>query len=228
VGVWAGNADNSPMQQVSGLTGAAPIWHDLMERALKGRPVREFEEPEGLVAVEICALSGKLPNLHCPHRREELFIAGTEPEDMCSLHQALKAEMASNSRVYAVLPPELADWGREAKWPTLPGEVSFRTATGGSPAAPLVVTNPDANAVFRVDSTRPAGSQRIALAARAGGETRFERVVLRVDGEPVAELTASPYRALWALERGEHRITAVGYGDKETVAESEAVRITVE
>lgn len=228
VGVWAGNADNSPMQQVSGLTGAAPIWHDLMERALKGRPVREFEEPEGLVAVEICALSGKLPNLHCPHRREELFVAGTEPEDMCSLHQALKAEMASNSRVYAVLPPELADWGREAKWPTLPGEVSFRTATGGSPAAPLVVTNPDANAVFRVDSTRPAGSQRIALAARAGGETRFERVVLRVDGEPVAELTASPYRALWALERGEHRITAVGYGDKETVTESEAVRITVE
>lgn len=32
VGVWAGNADNSPFgQQVVGITGAAPIWHSVME-----------------------------------------------------------------------------------------------------------------------------------------------------------------------------------------------------
>jgi penicillin-binding protein 1C len=32
-GVWAGNSDGSPMKQTSGLTGAAPIWHDFMEAA---------------------------------------------------------------------------------------------------------------------------------------------------------------------------------------------------
>lgn len=33
VGVWAGNADNSPMDNhVVGITGAAPIWHDVIER----------------------------------------------------------------------------------------------------------------------------------------------------------------------------------------------------
>ena len=30
VGVWVGNADNSPMVDVSGVDGAGPIWHDLM------------------------------------------------------------------------------------------------------------------------------------------------------------------------------------------------------
>jgi membrane peptidoglycan carboxypeptidase len=32
-GVWVGNADRSPMLNVNGITGAAPIWHDFMESA---------------------------------------------------------------------------------------------------------------------------------------------------------------------------------------------------
>ncbi|GHO88938.1 transglycosylase domain-containing protein [Dictyobacter formicarum] len=34
VAVWVGNADNSPMYQVIGITGAAPIWHNVIERAV--------------------------------------------------------------------------------------------------------------------------------------------------------------------------------------------------
>lgn len=33
-GVWAGNSDGRPMQNTTGLTGAAPIWHDFMEAVL--------------------------------------------------------------------------------------------------------------------------------------------------------------------------------------------------
>jgi membrane carboxypeptidase/penicillin-binding protein PbpC len=109
VGVWAGNADNEPMRHVTGVMGAAPIWHDVMETILRGRPVREFPEPPGMVRVEVCADSGLLPwkgdqgqgqesavasqsshlltspssNLPtmqaCPRTISELFIAGTEP-----------------------------------------------------------------------------------------------------------------------------------------------------
>jgi 1A family penicillin-binding protein len=61
VGVWAGNADNEPMQHVSGVMGAAPIWHDVMEMLHKGRPVHEFVEPPGMVRMEVCADSGLLP-----------------------------------------------------------------------------------------------------------------------------------------------------------------------
>ncbi len=33
-GVWAGNSDGHPMRNTSGVTGAAPIWHDFMEMVL--------------------------------------------------------------------------------------------------------------------------------------------------------------------------------------------------
>jgi membrane peptidoglycan carboxypeptidase len=48
MGVWAGNDDNSPMYQVTGVQGAAPIWHDSMLVAEKGHPIRNFTNPGGL------------------------------------------------------------------------------------------------------------------------------------------------------------------------------------
>ena len=33
-GAWAGNSDGHPMQRVSGIAGAAPIWHEFMEAVL--------------------------------------------------------------------------------------------------------------------------------------------------------------------------------------------------
>jgi membrane peptidoglycan carboxypeptidase len=49
VGVWAGNNDNSPMVNISGVDGAAPIWHDSMLLIEKGKPVRDFSNPGGVV-----------------------------------------------------------------------------------------------------------------------------------------------------------------------------------
>ena len=61
VGVWAGNADNTPMKGVSGISGAGPIWHDFMLAVLRDRPPLVFTRPDGLVRVEVCADSGLLP-----------------------------------------------------------------------------------------------------------------------------------------------------------------------
>ncbi|MBA2288481.1 MAG: transglycosylase domain-containing protein [Ktedonobacteraceae bacterium] len=49
VGVWAGNNDNSPMVNVTGVDGAAPIWHDSLLLAEQGRPISGFQNPGGLV-----------------------------------------------------------------------------------------------------------------------------------------------------------------------------------
>ena len=48
-GVWAGNDDNSAMNNVIGITGAGPIWHDAMMMALQGKPVEHFTNPGGVV-----------------------------------------------------------------------------------------------------------------------------------------------------------------------------------
>jgi membrane peptidoglycan carboxypeptidase len=49
VGVWAGNNDNSAMINITGVDGAAPIWHDSLLMAEQGRPVTDFVTSGGVV-----------------------------------------------------------------------------------------------------------------------------------------------------------------------------------
>ena len=51
VGVWVGNNDNSPMDQnlASGVTGAAPIWHEIMKNLLAGKKDLGFKKPTGII-----------------------------------------------------------------------------------------------------------------------------------------------------------------------------------
>jgi len=45
VGVWVGNSGHEAMRNVTGLTGAAPIWHEVMRGLLEGQPDHPFERP---------------------------------------------------------------------------------------------------------------------------------------------------------------------------------------
>jgi 1A family penicillin-binding protein len=53
VAVWVGNADHTPMQHVSGIVGAAPIFHGFMTEALNGQPDSWYGVPDGLIAVRM-------------------------------------------------------------------------------------------------------------------------------------------------------------------------------
>ena len=53
VAVWVGNADHSPMRNVSGIVGAAPIFHGFMTEALNGQADNWFAVPVGLHAVNM-------------------------------------------------------------------------------------------------------------------------------------------------------------------------------
>ncbi|MCB0100345.1 MAG: hypothetical protein KDE46_31665, partial [Caldilineaceae bacterium] len=68
-GVWVGNADNSPMVNISGVAGAGPIWNQFMNAAHAGEPVLSFTPPAGVRQVEVCADTGTLPSDACPERR---------------------------------------------------------------------------------------------------------------------------------------------------------------
>lgn len=71
IGVWVGNNDNAPMDQVAGSLGAAPIWRDLMEHFLADTPIETFNPPSNIVIVEVCRNSSA--------KTQEYFIRGTEP-----------------------------------------------------------------------------------------------------------------------------------------------------
>lgn len=54
--VWVGNNDHSPMANVDGITGAAPIWHAYMEAALADMPVLDFATPTGITLARVSRL----------------------------------------------------------------------------------------------------------------------------------------------------------------------------
>lgn len=87
VAVWVGNNDNSPMSYVaSGITGASPIWNSIMRLLLDEENPHAFAAPDGFVKVAVCTQTGTLPCNACPRSqvREELFVPGTEPTNVCN------------------------------------------------------------------------------------------------------------------------------------------------
>jgi penicillin-binding protein 1C len=82
VGVWVGNADDTPMRDTSGLTGAGPIWNEFMQVAIErltgGQP-SGFVRPTNIIERVICAISGAEPSEWCPSHRIEFFNANQPP-----------------------------------------------------------------------------------------------------------------------------------------------------
>lgn len=72
VGVWVGNASGEPMHDVSGVTGAAPVWQAIMRRLHQAAPSQPPRPPQ---AVRLQSVSFD-PAVE-PARREA-FLAGTE------------------------------------------------------------------------------------------------------------------------------------------------------
>ena len=80
VGVWAGNSDNSAMNNVIGITGAGPIWHDVMEYVSHyyNYPPNDFIKPADVHIGTVSAYTGLLPHPGEPSVRD-WFIDGTMP-----------------------------------------------------------------------------------------------------------------------------------------------------
>ncbi len=74
VGVWTGNFSGEPMWNVSGVTGAAPIWIEVMNFLHRNDPSMKKGAPSSLVRREVEFPQGVAPS------REEWFIRGTQPD----------------------------------------------------------------------------------------------------------------------------------------------------
>lgn len=78
VGVWAGNFSGQPMWNVSGVSGAAPIWRTVMDYLHRDKPSIMPPMPHGVVQKTV------------PHRAstqavKELFLEGTEQSQISAV-----------------------------------------------------------------------------------------------------------------------------------------------
>ena len=212
VAVWAGNFDGTPMTGSTGITGAGPLFHEVMLAAMRGRAPAALLDHSGLTQVEVCELSGARAGDSCPHRRREWFTPGSEPSSLCDMHErvpvdprtSLRAGPACRDRVERVFeryPHEFENFARQAGRPLAPREFAARCpgAAGSDRSTVPELTFPGADAEFLIDPDLRSG-QEIVLEARA----QSERLTFFVDDRPLATLRA-PFRLPWRLAAGTHR-----------------------
>jgi penicillin-binding protein 1C len=233
VGVWVGNADNSPMLDVSGIDGAGPIWHDLM-RLAHPAPPPAFTVPPDIVSVPICAASGLLPSNPCLRVITERFIAGTAPtrpddqfvEIIVDAATGLLATDATpaarrQARTYWLLPPEYHDWMVSQGLPVLPPAAATVAAsptalavpqpTAGVRSEPLILTNPTSNVAYQLHPGVPAARQRIEVGGYVTDGSAWAELRLVQNGQPLAQAeNAARLTAWWELAPGQHEFWLEG------------------
>jgi len=162
VGVWVGNNDNRPMPDITGITGAAPIWHAIMEyiHARDNLPVVRWERPGTVVEQTVCLWSGLLPTQDCPQVPRELFyvdqVNGVDyrpqrpddkwyrlPIDICNNTRAndTTAPQCVEERIFFDFPPEFSEWAA-ANTPDLIPPQSEGVVDTGTPFSPVAIVSP--------------------------------------------------------------------------------------
>jgi penicillin-binding protein 1C len=177
VAVWVGNFDGEPMQQISGVAGAAPLWQRIMVH------LHEQQEPAAFLPPSwqkrpICALSGLKPTPLCPTVVQEYFA----PEDLAQYEQQVDRVYQPHGNGYRLnLPTEYDEW----------------IARQSQPKSGLKILSPQPNDVFLLTDHQPQKLE-IKLAVPTG-----QPVEWRLNGQRLSVATESWF---WPMQPGNWRL----------------------
>jgi 1A family penicillin-binding protein len=147
-GVWLG-FDQPKTIVPNGYAGdlAVPIWSSFMKVATKGDKPDWVDRPSNVVGVNVCRMSGKLPNTGCGNvmvtNRDgnletrsmiytDYFVKGTQPTTVCPLHDENMIDALAGAAGVQVGAPVSAE--QAALPPPRPASTSGTVASG--PAEP--------------------------------------------------------------------------------------------
>jgi len=119
IGVWVGNASGEAMHSVSGVSGAAPVWHALASALQAGGPSKPPRTPAGVVRQSVAFDSRKEP------ARDEFFLAGTEHAT-----QRATAEVAGEQRFGITSPRDGSIFAIDPDIPPLAQRITFEGERG--------------------------------------------------------------------------------------------------
>ena len=129
--------DDNRELQIEGAKSALPVWTEFMKRAITLKQYsnpRPFQEPSGVVTVNIDPLSGMLATPQCPKTTEAVYVSGSEPVTFCPLQR----------RIHHGLDAEDVPWNRNSR-PAQKNNARSRAdrnqcASERPPAPPAVAT----------------------------------------------------------------------------------------
>ncbi len=207
VGVWVGNSDGSPMREVSGISGAGPLFADVVALLGDGG---DFPVPDGLEKRTSCLLSGATAGPECIQTGPEWWRSdrSAQPCAVCRLDE-------NGKRTYA-WDPLYWSWAEERGLPLwadakpTEGE-SGETAVGPADEAQapaLRITFPQDGDVLLFDPDLRARAQTLRLQAAGGRGSLRWQIHTETDGGATQRTVHQGLdrRIWWPLEPGRHRL----------------------
>jgi len=241
VGVWVGNFDGKTMHGVSGVSGAGPIFTDVMNFLHSppyGIPPEDFEIPKTVERRAVCAQSGKLPTALCKKTIDEWFTKENIPRTQCEVHKlysVVNEHDEIEQRVFEVFPEEYTQWMRSEKRPLPPPDAVVLTNSHSIDKVlrKLRILSPNNGDYYKIDPVLRSEYQTITVSGFI--PKTLSHVVLNINGEKEILLKGSDVPARqsehvemqWKLQKGIFRLQLIGYEHDKRIV-SNAVFINVE
>jgi hypothetical protein len=107
VGVWFGNADNSPMQDISSTNVSWRTVRDFAVAFHEDKPVEQFQRPDGLVETATCVPSNLKPDSQCGKTNErDLLPAHQVPQREDDWWTVAQVDVRTGKLASSVTPPQ--------------------------------------------------------------------------------------------------------------------------
>ena len=188
VGVWAGNFDGSPMQGVSGVSGAAPVLHDIFVNLHERFGTTWFAHPTNIVERMVHPVTGRWVDAARSGAVREFFVADALPE------RERVEDYDAQSRVR--LPAIYREWLASGDNWISRGAVVDDTRLSTNR---LRVLSPVAGTVFYIDPDLGESGRLIPLRAEGSGALEWECETL--------SCRPGPGGACAEMREGRHRVT---------------------
>ncbi len=211
VAIWVGNADGSGTASLTGASGAGYLFADVLHRVMEDVPSRTpLWEPDTLVGVDVCPLSGAPAGPACPEsvRRLEIPRENEDTEhvpETCSMHAHVQRDMSAPSgwrcdpratTVAVILGEEYEEWLlAHGPRPGTPGESSKLSESPGFPEIPEIPwiagsgtpgCDQTSASLPTLRVIAPVHGSVVLLGARGGSESQVVEVDITVDPPALA------------------------------------------
>jgi penicillin-binding protein 1C len=183
VGVWVGNPDNSAMRGITGVTGAAPIFREIMLKLRDRYGASWYQEPSGIEHCYIDPLTGHSVSSDQPRAVQEMYAFAPEPACPQDYDTAGRVRLREDYRGWV-----------ESDQNTLGDLLAGRSQTKH-----LRILEPATGALYYRDPDIPERDQRLALRAESTGHIEWSSSTL--------DCRAEGGRVTVGLREGRHQIT---------------------
>jgi penicillin-binding protein 1C len=180
VAVWVGNPDGQPMRGITGVTGAAPVMHEIFLHLRRTAGTTWFTTPPGIRTHAVHPLTGREVSRARPGAVLEKFRRAPEPERASDY----------DDEGAVLLPPEYFPWLASAQ-----NSLGNLVAASRESHAPRIV-QPPPGATYFLDPDLPPHTQWIPLRAASGSPVAWSSESLIIENNRAQ------------LRAGRHTITA--------------------